>query len=132
MLSCSVHAVLQCAMYCMLCCSVQCTACCVALLQCTVAVRSTCPGILLQVLNVSTELSAGIFRILSAILWIGNLEFEDSDSEACQLAAGDLRVVGKVAKLLGLSEAQVRKVCTIRQISVKGTTTDIALKYHEV
>lgn len=85
----------------------------------------------LQVLNVSTELSAGIFRILSAILWIGNLEFEDSDSEACQLAAGDLRVVGKVAKLLGLSEAQVRKVCTIRQISVKGTTTDIALKYHE-
>ena len=83
-------------------------------------------------LNVSAELSTGIFRILSAILWIGNLEFQDSESEACQLTANDLQVVRKVAKLLGLGEAQVRKVCTIRQISVKGTTTDIALKYHEV
>ena len=85
-----------------------------------------------QVLNVSAELSTGIFRILSAILWIGNLEFQDSESEACQLTEQDLQVVRKVARLLGISETQVRKVCTIRQISVKGTTTDIALKYHEV
>jgi len=85
----------------------------------------------LQVLNVSDELLDGIFRVLSAILWIGNLEFADSDSEACQLTQEDIRVVKKIAKLLGLPEAQVRKVCTIRQISVKGTTTDIALKYHE-
>lgn len=83
-------------------------------------------------LNVSDELLDGIFRVLSAILWIGNLEFADSDSEACQLTQEDVGVVKKIAKLLGLPEAQVRKVCTIRQISVKGTTTDIALKFHEV
>ena len=70
--------------------------------------------------------------MLSAILWIGNLEFTDTESEACQLTHADLEVVRKIGKLLGLPEAQVRKVCTIRQINVKGTTTDIALKFHEV
>lgn len=85
-----------------------------------------------KVLNVPEELSGGIFRMLSAILWIGNLEFTDTESEACQLTQADLQVVRKIGKLLGLPEAQVRKVCTIRQINVKGTTTDIALKFHEV
>lgn len=65
-------------------------------------------------------------------MWIGNLQFQDTESEACQLTREDDKVVKKVAKLLGLPEAQVRKVCTIRQISVRGTTTDIALKYAEV
>ena len=80
----------------------------------------------------SDSLSTGIFRVLSAILWIGNLEFQDSESEACQLTQNDGIVVAKIAKLLGISEAQMRKVCTTRQITVKGTTTDIALKFHQV
>ena len=80
----------------------------------------------------SESLTVGIFRMLSAILWIGNLQFSDSESEACQLTRGDAEVIKKIAALLGISEAQVRKCCTVRQISVKGTTTDIALKYHEV
>lgn len=83
-------------------------------------------------LNVPPDLSEGIFQVLSAILWIGNLEFEDTDSEACQLSTADLKIVKRIGTLLGLKEAEVRKLCTIRQISVKGTTTDIALKYHEV
>ena len=85
-----------------------------------------------QVLNVSDDLSNGIFRILSAVLWIGNLEFQDSESEACQLTREDEKIISKIAQLLGISEAQMRKVCTTRQITVKGTTTDIALKIHEV
>ena len=80
----------------------------------------------------SDEMIRGMFRALSAILWIGNLKFQDTESEACQLTREDEGVVRKVARLLGIGEAQVRKVCTIRQISVKGTTTDIALKYSEV
>lgn len=86
----------------------------------------------MQVLNVSESLSIGMFRMLSAILWIGNLQFSDSESEACQLTRQDGEVIKKIAALLGITEAQVRKCCTVRQISVKGTTTDIALKYHEV
>ena len=77
------------------------------------------------------DLIYGMFQALSAILWIGNLTFQDTDSEACQLTKGDEEVVRKISTLLGISEAQVRKVCTIRQISVKGTTTDIALKLSE-
>lgn len=86
----------------------------------------------MQVLNVSESLSLGIFRMLSAILWIGNLQFSDTESEACQLTRKDEQIVKKIAALLGIPEAHVRKCCTVRQISVKGTTTDIALKYHEV
>ena len=85
-----------------------------------------------QVLNMSEEMIGGMFRILSAILWIGNLQFQDTESEACQLTKNDEAIVKKVAKLLGIGEAQMRKICTIRQISVRGTTTDIALKYSEV
>ena len=77
-------------------------------------------------------MSDSLFRVLSAILWIGNLEFEDTESEACQLSHTDRERVRKIALLLGLREAQVVKVSTTRQITVRGTTTDIALKYHEV
>ncbi len=80
----------------------------------------------------SDEMVNGMFRTLSAILWIGNLTFRDTESEACQLTREDEMVVKKIAALLGIGEARVRKVCTIRQISVRGTTTDIALKYSEV
>ena len=73
-----------------------------------------------------------MFQTLSAILWIGNLRFQDTESEACQLTKRDHEVVRKIAALLGLSENHVARVCTIRQISVRGTTTDIALKLSEV
>lgn len=77
-------------------------------------------------------MSDNLFQVLSAILWIGNLEFQDTESEACQLTRNDRETVRKIALLLGLEEVQVTKVCTTRQITVKGNTTDIALKYHEV
>lgn len=80
----------------------------------------------------SEEMINGMFHTLSAILLIGNLKFQDTESEACQLTRDDGEVVKKIARLLSITEAQARKVCTIRQISVRGTTTDIALKYQEV
>lgn len=85
-----------------------------------------------QVLAIPDDISIGIFRVLSAILWIGNLEFQDSESEACQLTREDEKIISKIGYLLGISLSQIRKVCTIRQITVKGTTTDIALRLHEV
>ena len=86
----------------------------------------------LKVLNVSPDMSDNLFQVISAILWIGNLKFEDTESEACRLTGADRATVRRIAHLLGLEETQVVKVCTSRQITVKGTTTDIALKYHEV
>ena len=86
----------------------------------------------LQVLHVSPDMVMGIFRVLSAILWIGNLQFQDSEKETCQLNQQDRQIVKKLAFLLGLEERTVERVCTTREINVRGTVTDITLKFHEV
>lgn len=86
----------------------------------------------MQILHVTPEQATGVFKVLAAILWIGNLSFQDTENEACQLTPQDKQVTKRVAFLLGLSEADVQRLCTIRQINVRGTVTDIALKYHEV
>ena len=86
----------------------------------------------MQVLSISEELSEGIFRVLAAILWIGNLEFEDSEQEAAKLKKKSRDIVVKAATLLGIPPEVMEKIALIRQITVKGTTTDIQLKYEEV
>ena len=86
----------------------------------------------MQVLNIPTETLDGIFSVLSAVLWIGNLTFEETDKETCKLTKNDQKVVAKIAALLGIQEAQTARVCTIRQINVKGNITSIGLKLQEV
>lgn len=86
----------------------------------------------MQVLNIPTETIDGIFSVLSAILWIGNLNFEETDKETCKLTKNDQKIVPKIAALLGIQESQAARVCTIRQISVKGNITSIGLKLQEV
>lgn len=86
----------------------------------------------LQVLEIPLELVTGLFQVLSGILWIGNLEFEDTDNETCRLKARDKLACKNIAHLLGLTSNSVEKICTTRQITVRGNVTVITLKYHEV
>lgn len=86
----------------------------------------------LQVLEISPELVNGLFQVLSAVLWIGNLEFEDTESETCRLKSKDKVVCKNIANLLGISQSSVERICTTRQITVRGSVTEITLKYHEV
>lgn len=86
----------------------------------------------LQVLQVSPDLVTGMYKVLSGILWIGNLQFEDTENETCQLSKKDRTIVKRIAFLLGLKELEMAKVCTSREITVRGSVTNIALKYHEV
>ena len=86
----------------------------------------------MNVLNMSSEMLDGIFSVLSAILWIGNLNFADTDKETCKLTSNDQKIVPKIAKLLGITEEQTARTCTIRQINVKGNVTSIGLKLNEV
>lgn len=84
-----------------------------------------------QVLQIPQAMVDGIFRVLSAILWLGNLTFEDVDGERCELAVDDKEIIAKVAELLGLEPDDVRQVTLKRQINVRGNIFEIPLKVQE-
>ena len=86
----------------------------------------------MQVLNIDEETSNGVFQVVAAILWIGNLEFQDTDKEAAALKPKDAEILKRIAHLLGIPTEKMAHIVLFRQITVKGTTTDIDLKYHEV
>lgn len=84
------------------------------------------------VLQIQQPIIDGIFKVLSAILWLGNLDFQDIDGERCELTPTDKDNLAIVATLLGLKESDVQQVCLLRQINVRGNITEIPLKVQEV
>ncbi|XP_041969069.1 myosin-I heavy chain [Aricia agestis] len=85
----------------------------------------------LTVLQVPPHMCEGLFKVLAAILWLGNIQFQDVDGERTTLAAEDSEAVEAVANLLGLAPPTARRVLLERQINVRGNVTDIPLRLHE-
>lgn len=83
------------------------------------------------VLQIPEAIINGILKVLSAILWLGNLDFDDVDGERCELTHADKEIIKIVAELMGIQENELIQVALKRQINVRGNITEIPLKVQE-
>ena len=70
------------------------------------------------VVGVSESERASVFRLLSGILLLGNVDFEDSGAAGSQVTSGD--ELGKVAELLQVDPDELEKALTYRTMSAGG------------
>ena len=90
----------------------------------------------MSVLNMGQECCDGLFSILSAILWLGNLQFkseegDDATGEDCRFADTDKEIVEVISELLGIECSKLEPIMLKRQINVRGSITEIPFKLHE-
>jgi myosin heavy subunit len=84
-----------------------------------------------EIVQIPTETIEGILSVLSSILWLGNLVFEDTENENAALTSADEKIIEKISLLLGLNQEELRKVVLLRQINIRGNVTEIPLKFNE-
>lgn len=90
----------------------------------------------LSVLNIKPENCDGLFGVLSAILWLGNMQFQcdetnQNNPEQCSLTEYDVGILEVVAKLLDVELEALESIILRRQINVRGAITEIPYKVHE-
>ncbi|KAM7361678.1 unconventional myosin 81F isoform 2-T7 [Cochliomyia hominivorax] len=83
------------------------------------------------VLQISEQSIDGVLKVLSAILWLGNIEFCDVDGERCELLNEDKDISLIISKLLGINNDDMLQVLLQRQINVRGNITEIPHKLQE-
>ncbi|XP_044315242.1 unconventional myosin-VIIa isoform X2 [Drosophila rhopaloa] len=83
------------------------------------------------VLQVPQFVIDGVFKVLSSILWLGNIDFMDIDGEGCDFSNSDQEAISNISSLLGLKRCDLQNVLLIRQINVRGNITEIPLKIKE-
>ncbi|KAJ3111043.1 cytochrome c oxidase subunit 1, partial [Phlyctochytrium bullatum] len=85
----------------------------------------------MMVLNMGPSEIDGIFRALSAILWIGNISFkEDTSRESVRITNSD--VVETIAELLGVDKGKLSETLCFRKLSVRNEVTMVPLKSAQV
>lgn len=86
----------------------------------------------MNVLNIQSEMVDGIFSVLSAVLLIGNMSFEDIEGEKSDLTEEAKSILEMVCQLLGFEPDGLMEALLFRQIQVRGTVTSIPYKIQEV
>ncbi|CAL1545802.1 unnamed protein product [Lymnaea stagnalis] len=87
----------------------------------------------MNVLAINEDMSHGLFSVLSAVLLLGNLQFQgpDGDKEKSEFSPQDKVIVEKVCGLLGFDVQSFQDISLFRQIQVRGTITSIPFKLQE-
>ena len=73
----------------------------------------------MNVLNVSEEMRDGLFQTVAAVLWLGNVSFEDVDGESCCIGKGAVQALNNAAALLGIPTQQLGYLAVNREITVR-------------
>ena len=73
----------------------------------------------MNVLNIGEEVRDGLFQTVSAVLWLGNVSFEDVDGESSSVKKSSLQALDNAAALLGIPPKRLRYLAVNRQITVK-------------
>ena len=73
----------------------------------------------MNVLNVSEDMRDGLFQTVSAVLWLGNVMFEDVDGESCSVRKNSLQALDNASAMLGIPSQKLRYLATNRQITVR-------------
>lgn len=86
----------------------------------------------LTVLSVEEDTQEGIFALVSSVLLLGNLVFQDADGgEKTKLTGDDGKLIEDIASLLGIDGKGLAEVVVTRNIVVRGESTTIPLKLAE-
>ncbi|KAJ3065284.1 cytochrome c oxidase subunit 1, partial [Podochytrium sp. JEL0797] len=81
----------------------------------------------LTVLNISADGIDSILRVLSAILWLGNVTFKaESGNESVRI--DDKETIRSISTLLGVNEGNLNKVMCFKKLVVRSETTMVPLK----
>ncbi|KAI9341648.1 P-loop containing nucleoside triphosphate hydrolase protein [Obelidium mucronatum] len=81
----------------------------------------------LTVLNISLEQTDCILRILSGILWLGNVSFKAQGGNE-SVTIEEKQAIRNIAALLGVDEANLSKVLCFKKLVVRTETTMVPLK----
>ncbi|ORY43349.1 hypothetical protein BCR33DRAFT_766571 [Rhizoclosmatium globosum] len=81
----------------------------------------------LTVLNVSFEQTDCIWRVLSAILWLGNVKFK-SDNGNESVTIDGTEAIANISSLLGVNADSLSKVLCFKKLVVRSETTMVPLK----
>lgn len=82
-----------------------------------------------SVLSIPPDDVEGIFKVISAILWLGNIEFAESSSDGVKVSNMD--VMEKIQTLLGIDGSRMCEGLCFKKLTIRGETTISPLKHSQ-